>query len=139
MTNFHKRISTNKLSHCIKQRLLRWRLYNFLNYILIILLVYFGRQRTLIFNFLFCVVTADKWTRASTTTTKSLPWIRAILDSLLSIFSPSISIFQMINLTLGHKGKPWLSLLFLSFLLCFSPVDLTININCTILAICENI
>ena len=110
MTNFHKHILTNKLSHCIKQRLLRWRLYNFLNYILIILPVYFGRQRALIFNFLFCVVPADKWTRASTTTTKSLPWIRAILDSLLSILSPSVAIFKVIDLTLSQKGKTWLPL-----------------------------
>lgn len=54
------------------------------------------------------------------------PWIRAILDSLLSILSPSVSIFKMINLTLCQEGKPRLPLLFLLFRLV---PDLFIRIN----------
>jgi len=56
--------------------------------------------------------------------TRFVPWVRAILDSFLSIFSPSVSIFKVINLTLGHEGKPWLLLLLLSFLLLLVPVNL---------------
>jgi len=56
-----------------------------------------------------------------------IPWVRAILDSFLSIFSPSVSIFKVINLTLGHEGKPRLLLLLLSFLLILVPVNLEVT------------
>ena len=38
-----------------------------------------------------------------------LPWVRAIFDGLLAVFSPSITIFEMINFTFSHKRDSWLS------------------------------
>lgn len=45
-----------------------------------------------------------------------IPWIRAILDRLLAVFSPSISIFKMIDFAFRHESEAWFSLSFLPFL-----------------------
>lgn len=47
------------------------------------------------------------------------PWIRTILDSLLAVLSPFVTIFKQINLTLGQEAKPCLSFPFL-FLFCLA-------------------
>lgn len=60
-------------------------------------------------------IISDKVYRGSIKGNK--PGKRAVLDSLLAILSPSIPIFEMINLTLGHESKSCLSLLLLLQLL----------------------
>ena len=55
---------------------------------------------------------------------RKVPRKRAVFDSFLAVLSPSVAIFQMINLTLCHECKSWLCLfLFLltPTLLAFQP------------------
>jgi hypothetical protein len=44
------------------------------------------------------------------------PGVRAVFDSLLAIFAPSIAIFQMIHITFGHECKSGLPVSFLTLL-----------------------
>ena len=43
-----------------------------------------------------------------------VPWVRAILNGFLSIFSPSVTIFKVIDFAFGHERKPGLLLPLLS-------------------------
>ena len=54
-------------------------------------------------------------------TLELVPRKRAIFHSFLAVLSPSVPIFQMINLALCHECEPWLSLSLLICLLWFQP------------------
>lgn len=51
------------------------------------------------------------------------PRIWAVFHSLLSVFSPAVPIFKMINFTLSHERKSRLLYSLLSFLSNFIPVE----------------
>jgi hypothetical protein len=50
-----------------------------------------------------------------------IPWKGAVLHSFLTVLSPPVAIFQMINLALCHERESWLSLSLLICLLGFQP------------------
>lgn len=54
---------------------------------------------------------------------KSGPWIRTVLDCFLTIFSPSVSVFKIINIALRQECKSRLLWPFLFLLVCLLIPD----------------